>query len=364
MQLFSKQRQRVSLGLSIFTLLVFISVFGASARVTQVTSADGITVQFTLSDLTVSETIRDNVRYHEVRYADSRWTNEPGNPKVPVTRLLLGIPATGDIEAVDVSVTTPYETRTGVRLVPVSVTSYQLPEGSSLATGSETNWPLVTSSSQRWEERGSAYESNTENAPYPGLPLARVVREGYIRSQRVIALALYPVQYFPKTRQLRLYSRFTINIRWRSNQLPVTSGQLKEGSGSSSVSSLETGNWKLETDSEVFEQAFSRQLLNAKQAAHFRAARRNSQAKTPSVPAAPTLVSNINNVPRYKLFVEETGVHAITAESLARDWGVELIGTHPARAPAHARKQRCTDLYQRRSRQKIRSRGRYLFPRT
>ena len=92
------------LGLSISAFFIFITVSGASARVTQVTSTDGITVQFTLSDLAVSEVIRDNVRYHEVRYADSRFTSDPGNPKVPVTRLLLGIPATVNIEGVDVSV--------------------------------------------------------------------------------------------------------------------------------------------------------------------------------------------------------------------------------------------------------------------
>ena len=50
------------------------------------------------------------------------------------------------------------------------------------------------------------------------------------------------------------------------------------------------------------------------------------------MPAAPTLVSNGDDGnPRYKLFVRETGIYAVTAESLARDSGVELTGTHPAR---------------------------------
>jgi len=229
---------------------------------------------------------------------------------------MLGIPATATIAAVNVSAA-PTETRSGVRLVPVSIFDVQ-------ASNSQH------SASQRWVERGSAYQSNTGNPSYPGLPLARVVREGNIRSQRVIALALYPVQYFPKTRQLRLYSRFTVNIRFSvpSPQSPVPNGQLKEGSGSSSVSSLETGNWKLETspvESEAFERALSHQLLNAEQAARFRAPR-------PQVPAAPPLVSNGDDGNlRYKLFVRETGIYAVTAESLARDWGMELTGTNPAR---------------------------------
>ena len=326
MQLFSKNtkeknkpvhtRLRLSIILCSPILFFFIWSSSVSARVTQSTSAEGITLQFTLPELTISEAVRDNVRYHEAHYADCHFTTEPGNPKVPVTRLMLGIPATATIAAVNVSAA-PAETRSGVRLVPVSIFDVQ-------ASNSQH------SASQRWVERGSAYQSNTGNPSYPGLPLARVVREGSIRSQHVIALALYPVQYFPKTRQLRLYSRFTVNIRFSvpSPQSPVPSGQLKEGSGSSSVSSLETGNWKLETspvESEAFERALSHQLLNAQQAARFRAPR-------PLVPAAPTLVFNGNNGnPRYKLFVRETGIYAVTAESLARDWGVDLTGTNPAR---------------------------------
>ncbi len=295
-------------------LFFFLWSFSVSANVTQSTSAEGITLQFTLPELTVSEAVRDNVRYHEAHYADCHFTTEPGNPKIPVTRLMLGIPATATIEAVDVSAS-PAETRSGVRLVPVSIFDVQ-------------EFNSQHSASQRWVESGSAYQSNTGNPSYPGLPLARVVREGYIRSQRVIALALYPVQYFPKTRQLRLYSRFTVNIRFSySHQSSVNSFQLR-GSLSESESSL-TNNQQPTTnnslESEAFERSLSHQLLNAQQAVPFRAPR-------PLVPAAPTLVSNNSDGnPRYKLFVGETGIYAVTAESLARDWGVELTGINPAR---------------------------------
>ena len=307
MQLFPKLQRQISLCVSISAFFIFITVFGASARVTQVTSADGITVQFALSNLTVSEVTRDNIRYHEVRYADSRFTSEPGNPKVPVTRFLLGIPATVNIESVDVSAA-PSETRNGVRLVPIPIYDVHRLDSQHAA-------------SQRWEESGSAYQSNGENTSYPGLPLARIVREGYIRSQRVIALALYPVQYFPKTRQLRLYSRFTVNVRFsNSSQQSAVSNQSGTFSSSEAIQNHHTPI----AESEVFEQALSRQLLNAEQAAHFRAVR-------PLVPAAPSLLSTIGNTTRYKLFVEETGVYAMTADSLARNWGVELIGSDPAR---------------------------------
>ncbi len=319
MQLFSKNtkeknkrvhtRLRLSVMLCIPVLFFFVWSFSASARVTQSTSAEGITLQFTLPELTVSEAVRDNVRYHETHYADCHFTTEPGNPKIPVTRLMLGIPATATIEAVDVSAA-PAETRSGVRLVPVSI--FDVHESDS-----------QHSASQRWVESGSAYQSNTGNPSYPGLPLARVVREGYIRSQRVIALALYPVQYFPKTRQLRLYSRFTVNIRFSygNRQQSAVGSPSRTVSGSEMMLNSHTPM----AESEAFERALSHQLFNAEQAARFRAPR-------PLVPAAPTLVSNGGDGnPGYKLFVRETGIYAVTAESLARDWGVELIGTNPAR---------------------------------
>ena len=314
MQLFSQQRQakherlrtRFGLGilLSVQVLLFIIGIGSTSAQVTQVTSDSGITVQFTLPALTISEVVRDNVRYQEVGYTDSRFTNEPGNPRVPVTRLMLGIPASAEIEAVDVSAA-PFETRNGVRLVPTSIFDVH-----------ESN--AQHSATQYWRESGSAYRSNGKSISYPGHPLARVVREGYIRNQRVIALALYPVQYLPNTRQLRLYSRLTVNIRFSDAK------QTYQGLGSQSYMT-QRGPGRIVPESEAFERALSHQLLNAEEARHFRAPR-------PPVPAAPTLVPiEVSNETRYKLFVRETGIYALTGAALQRDWGIEIVGTDPAK---------------------------------
>ena len=298
----------IILGIQILTFVGGVCNPDSFAEITQTTSTDGITLQFTLPELTISEVIRDNIRYQEVRYAECHFSDEPGNPKVPVTRLMLGIPATATIEAVDVSAASA-ETRTGIRLVPVP--TFNIHERNS-----------QHSASQRWSESGSAYQvkGNTPfagNRSYPGQPLARIVREGYIRSQRVIAVALYPVQYLPNTRQLRLYSHFTVNIRFSygknsSHQEGVTLPQ-----------NLFTNSQSV-PESEVFERSFSHQLFNAEQAARFRAPR-------PLIPAAPTLIPNGADGSRYKLFIQGTGIYGVTAASLQNDWGIDIIGTHPAR---------------------------------
>ncbi len=311
---YAQFRFSIILGIQVLTLIAGVCNPDAFAEITQVTSTNGITLQFTLPELAISEVVRDNVRYQEVRYADCHFTGEPGNPKVPVTRLMLGIPAAATIEAVDVS-TAPAETRTQVRLVPVP--TFDIHELDS-----------QHSASQRWSETGSAYhlKGNTgfaENRSYPGQPLARIVREGYIRSQRVIALAVYPVQYLPNTRQLRLYSRITVNIRFS-----YTNSRQQERIGSPenlfTDSRLLIADSQPVPESDVFERAFSHQLFNAEQAAQFRAPR-------PLVPAAPTLISNGGNDTRYKLSIRETGIYAVTAASLQNDWGVDIIGTNPAR---------------------------------
>ena len=299
-------------GICVLTCIGDICNPNALAKITQTTSTDGITLQFTLPELTISEVIRDNIRYQEVRYTDCHFTDEPGNPKVPVTRLMLGIPTTATIEAVDVSAG-PAETRTGVRLVPVPF--FDIDERNS-----------QHSASQRWSESGRAYSkengSFAGNRSYPGQPLARIVREGYIRSQRVIAVALYPVQYLPNTRQLRLYSRFTVNIRFSyGSQRSAVS--FRQQAGGTLSKNLFTDSQSV-PESEAFERAFSHQLLNAEQAAHFRAPR-------PRIPAAPTLIPNGNDGTRYKLSIQETGIYAVTAASLQSDWGIDLIGTHPAK---------------------------------
>ena len=219
---------------------------------------------------------------------------------------MLGIPASAEIEAVDVSAA-PVETRNGVRLVPVSI--FEAHEFNS-----------QHSATQYWRENGSAYQSNAKNPSYPGLPLAHIVREGYIRNQRVIALALYPVQYLPNTRQLRLYSRLTVNIRFSDAKgTPLT----YQGLGSQSYIE-QYGTGRMVPESEAFERALSHQLLNAEQARHFRAPR-------PPVAAAPAVIPNeISNGIRYKLFVRETGIYALTARTLQHDWGIEIVGTDPA----------------------------------
>lgn len=271
----------------------------ARTSIQQVTSVEGINVQFRLPELEISDVHVPNRQYQSVSYAECSFTAEPGNPKVPVTRVMLGIPATAEVGGVDVSAGALH-TRASVRLVPVPHT---LRTSSSLRGN-----PEVSSVERRWEENGRAYQARQ---PYPGQPLARIIHQGYIRSQRIVVLALYPVQYLPHTRQLRTYTDLSVHIRFRYPNAALGTPLRREPV----------------QESETFERVFSQQLLNAQQAAHFRSQTLPQQR----VAAAPAQGAFAPNATRYKIFVEETGVHAITAESLQRDWHInDLVGINPA----------------------------------
>ena len=276
-----------------------------NTSIQQVTSAEGINIQFRLPALEISDVNRfpNGKSYQSVRYADCGFTAEPGNPRVPVTRVMLGIPAAAEVDGVDVRAGEVH-TRAGVRLVPVPHTRWNK---SGLTTRQSLHEnPEVPGAERRWEEKGRAYQARQ---PYPGKPLARIIRQGTIRSQRIVILALYPVQYLPHTRQLRTYTSLSVHIRFRYPNAALGTSYRREPA----------------RDSETFERVFSQHLLNAQQAVHFRTPKMPQQR----VPAAPALTPNVPNTTRYKIFVEDTGVYAITAEHLQRDWGIALIGTNP-----------------------------------
>ncbi len=277
----------------------------------QVTSAEGINIQFRLPALEISDVngLPNGKSYQSVRYADCGFTAEPGNPRVPVTRVMLGIPATAEVDGVDVRAGEVH-TRAGVRLVPVPHTRWMVesPALQGFHTNNKSGLvnPEVPSAERRWEEKGGAYQARQ---PYPGKPLARIIRQGTIRSQRVVVLALYPVQYLPHTRQLRTHTSLSVHIRFRYPNAALGTSYRREPV----------------QDSDTFERVFSQHLLNAQQAVHFRTPKMPQQR----VPAAPALTPNEPNTTRYKIFVEDTGVYAITAEHLQRDWGITLLGTNP-----------------------------------
>ena len=158
----------------IFASILFVFSFAAiadSSRIlTQTTTADGITVNFRLPQLHVTQAKPDiqfknagGGVYHAVKYSECDWIQEPGYPRLPATRLLLAVPADAQLNNADVSVNAgTSRTRSGVRLlltqkeVPVST------EGVSVKAG-----PLQTDSGTGHLQNKKETNPNSGSALYP-----------------------------------------------------------------------------------------------------------------------------------------------------------------------------------------------------
>lgn len=262
---------------------------------TQETSVDGITVDFKLPQLLVTQAAPDatiigseqHIVYDTVRYSGCEWLQEPGYPRLPVTRVLLAVPSDVNLNDMAISVTAgPSKVQNGVML-------------------------LV---------RNREKPSNVDTTLYPSV-LARIEMDGYIRSQRVISLALHPVQYNLKTRVLRSYSSLTVTIPFKTQ----LSGRRVRGAFNAMPTDINR-------PSSLFEQTFAQHILNYSEYGKlfniYSDASQMFGARIGSLPAAPGLIDDSLQT-RYKLFVDDTGIYKVTAASLREEWGVDLIGVDP-----------------------------------
>ncbi len=266
------------------------------ADVSHITTKDGITVTFKLPQLHVNRVTPDvnigtpqgNTAYDTVHYSDCAWIQDPGYPKLPATRLLLAIPPDVKLNNTDISVHAGFlQTRNGVKL-PVD------------------------------KEKVS-----TQSHLYPSV-LARIEMDGYIRSQRVITLALHPVQYNIQTRVLQSYTSLTVTIPFQSQLTKLGKAKNLNPILSNSLQRLNTNKHSL--THHIHNYSEYKKIFNT----GFHANRPSyiQNGNIPSAPAAPGLNDKLNQT-RYKLYIDKTGIYSISAASLHTDWDIDLIGVDP-----------------------------------
>ncbi|MDE0301220.1 MAG: C25 family cysteine peptidase [Candidatus Poribacteria bacterium] len=270
---------------------------------------DGISVEFNLPPLNVTSIERNGVAYQSVSYEECGFTSEAGDPHLPVSRILLGVPADASfsVEVLDAT----NETRLNHRLPPVphQVLSRDIDNPTSWNDIGRSQEQIQTPTEQ-WREDGPAYRTG---ALFPS-GLADIVYEGYIRSQRVICLALHPIQYNPKSRALRLHPRMVVRVNFHaSEQNPVSTFGTSLSQNSMSTSSIVE-------EPERFERTFRNLLSNYDAAKAWRAPRE----KTLSAPAIRQAHALIPSEAQYKILVEETGIYRLTRDDLINNWGIDL----------------------------------------
>ena len=270
------------------------------------TDRNGITVEFTLPELEVSTVKRNGIGYQTVSFEGSGFTNEVGNPRLPVSRVILGVPSNVKFNLEILNA--PTETRSGYRLPPVP---HRVPKSSGTNGVSLSQTEDFQTLEEEWREDGPAYASNRS---YPKTA-AQVVYDGYIRSQRVVYLELRPIQYQPKSRTLRIHSRITVRVHFVH---PSSDNRFQSTSTSSSQFTT--------TEPASFERMYQNFLLNYDAAKRWRVPR----ASVAAAPAGPAVQEQATGE-RYKILVDKTGVYRLESEDLRRKWGIDLSRIDPRR---------------------------------
>ena len=280
------------------------------------TDQTGITVEFDLPKLEVSTVKRNGIRYQAVSFEGSGFTSEAGNPRLPVSRVTLGVPPNVKFQVEILQTTT--ETRSGYRIPPVP---HNVPKSSSENLSSFSHPENFQTLEEEWREDGPAYRSSSS---YPKTA-AQVVYDGYIRSQRILYLELRPVQYQPKSRVLRIHPRMTVRIHF-----------VHQGSDNRFQSASTLSSQFMTIEPASFERMYQNLLLNYDEAKRWRVptvetgaapGALNPDRSTGAGPAA----QEQTNGERYKILVDKTGIYRLTSEDLRQKWGIDLSGLDPRR---------------------------------
>jgi hypothetical protein len=206
---------------------------------------------------------------------------EVGRPQLPVKVVLLGVPPDAEL-ALDV-ISSPARTIAG----GITLCAARAPQPEAAGDQPQTYAEAVPALDPAVYGVDAFYPAET----------VRLIDLGFMRSQRIVRLEFYPVQFNPVTRELRVNDH--VNMTLRYDQRP---------NGAQTAASAGPV-----TEPDEFETAYRNSLLNYDAA---RAFRRISASPTMAAAAAPTAAWTPPS-PGYKVSVREEGIYQLTYSELA-----------------------------------------------
>jgi hypothetical protein len=207
------------------------------------------------------------------------WTAEPGAPRLPSRFVSLGIPF-------GVEVTVEVETGQGRSVaLPAPVAPVPTKRAEWRGDGIDAAEPGFPSLVEDWLPSPAWYQAPGQ---YPGAA-ARVVADGVVRGQRVLGVAVYPVQYDPGRQAATVYLELVVHVRLGSALSAQAADPGADGSS-------------------AFEALFADNLLNYHSARQWRRA----PAADRGPEAAPWTPPN----PGYRVLVKEEGIYRLTYTDL------------------------------------------------
>ena len=210
-----------------------------------------------------------------ISFPGCRFTTGLGMPRLPIQSTLIGVPTDVNFQ---------------LRIVEKDFSTHKVED---LISISNLSAQLDTT-----RRKDSFFPEN----------LAEIGEASWIRENRVLPVQLNPVQYNPIRREIRLYHRLVVEIRFSrtgTRAQPTVLSTIPRGS---------------HTESTAYNAIFGDMLINPQSA---------NQWRSPIVraPAAPSILSTTG--PRYKISITESGMYSITAQDLAAA-GANLEAIAPA----------------------------------
>ncbi|MGB3340171.1 MAG: C25 family cysteine peptidase [bacterium] len=169
-------------------ILLLIPFFLFSGELSQ-------TVSFSIQDLSIKE---DN-GYHTVRLEGCTPITTISEPELAMKPVLVLIPASAIVKSVDIIASEKATVMGNYNILPV-----QIPQ------------PISTNGSKSFVEPNKIIYSSTQE--YPG-KLAEFTHIGTKGGFRIATIAVYPLQYTPKTGKLHLYTEITFQVVYEQGRV-------------------------------------------------------------------------------------------------------------------------------------------------
>lgn len=233
-------------------------------------------LRFQLPALEIQKRLQNGKAATYIRFDGASWTTETEKPRLPIYTVQIGLPSFSSVTA------TVLEKQSAFKKVEPPLITNQAVD------------PLFPDAHERFNLTSETGVSSKTSTLYPA-EMIEVVPVGFVRSQRVGALHIYPVQYNNTTQQLKITKDITFRIDFY-------------GASTAAKAAIPTHS----LDSSVYESMFQTMLINNTQAFPWRQKLdRLLQMPIRAAPAAPT-----SNRRRFKFPITRSDMYRISYNNL------------------------------------------------
>ena len=239
-----------------------------------------IILRFRLPQLKIQQIQQDGKSFTQIHFNGAYSTTDIGKPKLPTYAVQIGLPSSSSVS------TTVMNKQSTFKKVEYPLTTFQVID------------PLFPDSHQDFLTSELNQPSGVDNSALYPAEIVEVVPVGYVRSQRIGVLRIYPIQYNSATQQIKITKDITFRIDFFG--APVTAL---------------TPATSLFLDSPAYEELYRTMLINNSQATSWRQGMDRMYGSrlqaAPAAPAAPTSTRR-----RFKINILHNDMYRITYNNL------------------------------------------------